>query len=174
MSIEELLLQSFHHRFREIKKSGDRTFAQLDESDIHWQINPEVNSVAIIVRHLHGNMLSRWTDFLTTDGDKPWRDRDGEFEITQKTRAEVMALWEEGWACTFSALDALTNDDLGRIVKIRGQELDVIDSCLRQLGHYASHVGQIVHIAKERLGNRWQTLSIARGKSKEYRPQGKD
>jgi hypothetical protein len=174
MNAEELLLRSLRYRFREIKRTGDGALAQVDESDLHWRINPEVNSIAILVQHLHGNMLSRWTDFFTADGNKPWRDRDGEFEAKQANRAEIVALREEGGERAFTIIDALTNEDLTRCVKIRGQELDVIDSCLRQLGYYASHVGQIVHIAKERLGNQWQTLSIARGKSREYKPQRKD
>jgi len=174
MNAEELLLQSLRYRFREIKKLGDGMLAQIDESDIHWRINPEVNSIAIIVQHLHGNMLSRWTDFLTTDGDKPWRDRDGEFEAKQLTKAGLLKLWEEGWERTIRAIDGLTQDDLTRKITIRGQELDVVDACLRNIVHCGSHVGQMVHIAKERLGDKWQTLSIPRGRSKEYRPKGKD
>lgn len=174
MSVGELLLQSLQYRFRGLKKSGDALLAQVDDVDILWQFGPEVNSIAIIVQHLHGNMLSRWTDFLTTDGDKPWRKRDEEFESKPLSKSEVTALWEAGWELTFRAIDGLKEIDLDRKVKIRGQELDVIDSCLRQLGHYNQHVGQMMHIAKERLGERWQTLSIARGKSKEYRPKGRD
>ena len=174
MRIGELLLQSLRYRFRGIKKSGDGVLAQVDDADIFWQPNSEANSIAIIVQHLHGNMLSRWTDFLTTDGDKHWRDRDGEFESRQLTKADVLTLWEKGWEHTFRAVDALTEADLTRKVTIRAQEMDVIDACLRNLGHYSQHVGQMIHIAKERLGERWQTLSIARGKSKEYRPKGKD
>jgi hypothetical protein len=174
MNAGELFLQSLRYRYRAIKKSGDGVLVQVDDSDILWQFNPEANSIAIIVQHLHGNMLSRWTDFFTTDGNKPWRDRDGEFEPRQLTKAEVLTLWENGWECTFRAIDALTEADLTCKVTIRGQELDVIDACLRQFGHYSQHVGQMVHIAKERLGERWQTLSIARGKSREYRPKAKD
>ncbi len=174
MKLEESLIESLQYRFREIKKLGDRALAQVNESDIHWQLNPEANSIAIIVQHLHGNMMSRWTDFLTTDGDKPWRDRDGEFEPKQLTKPELLALWEEGWECTLRAIDALSGDDLIRNITIRGQELDVTDACLRNMIHCGYHVGQIVHIAKERLEGRWQTLSIARGKSREYRPQKKD
>jgi len=174
MTADELLLQSLRYRFREIKKLGDGMLAQIDEWDIHWRINPEVNSIAIIVQHLHGNMLSRWTDFLTTDGDKPWRDRDGEFEAKQLTKVGLLKLWEEGWERTLRAIDALTEDDLTRKITIRGQKLDVVDACLRNIVHCGAHVGQMVHIAKERLGDKWQTLSIPRGRSKEYKPQGKD
>jgi hypothetical protein len=173
MKSEKLLLESLRYRFREIKRLGDGTLAQVDESDIHWRINPEINSIAIIVQHLHGNMVSRWTDFLTTDGNKSWRDRDAEFEPKQVTRAELLSIWEEGWERALHAIDALSEDDLSRNVAIRGQELDVIDACLRNIVHSGYHVGQMVHIAKERLGDRWQTLSIARGRSKEYRPQRK-
>jgi hypothetical protein len=174
MNSDELLLKSLQYRYREIKRSGDRTLSQLDESDIHWQFNQETNSIAIVVQHLHGNMLSRWTDFFTTDGDKPWRNRDGEFESKRFTREQLTALWNEGWDLTLRVIDALTREDLSRKVAVRGQELDVVDACLRQLLHYSMHVGQMVHIAKERLGDRWQTLSIARGKSKEYHPSRKD
>ena len=97
MKLETLLLESLRYRFREIKRLGDGTLAQIDESEIQWQINSEANSIAIIVQHLHGNMVSRWTDFLTTDGNKPWRDRDGEFEPKRVTKAELLKLWEEGW-----------------------------------------------------------------------------
>lgn len=174
MNTGELLLQSLRYRFRGLKKSGDQVLAQVDDADLLWQATPEVNSIAIIVQHLHGNMLSRWTDFLTTDGDKPWRKRDEEFEPRTTNKAEVMKLWEAGWELTLRTIDSLTENDLNRRVTVRGQELDVVDACLRQLGHYNQHVGQMMHIAKERLGERWQTLSIARGKSKNYRPSGKD
>ena len=174
MKLEELLLESLRCRFREIKRLGDATLAQVDDSDIYWRINPEANSIAIIVQHIHGNLVSRWTDFLTTDGNKPWRDRDAEFETKQVTKAELLTLWDEGWKCALSAIDGLAEDDLTRKVTIRGQELDVIDACLRNFGHCSQHVGQMVHIAKERLGDRWQTLSIVRGKSNEFRPQRRD
>jgi len=174
MTVEELFLQSLRYRFMAIKKSGDGVLAQVDDTDIVWQSNPETNSIAIIVQHLHGNMLSRWTDFLTTDGDKPWRDRDREFESRRVTKAELLALWEEGWKLTFRAVDGLTEADLTRKVTIRGQELDVIDACMRNFGHSSQHVGQMIHITKERRAKQWQTLSIARGKSKEYRPKYKD
>ncbi len=174
MSIDELFLQSLRHRFRELKKTGDRTLAQIDEGDLHWQINPEANSIAIIVQHLHGNLMSRWTDFFTADGDKPWRERDAEFESKPRTRKEILSLWEEAWDRTFSVIDTLTGADLTHIITIRGQQLDVIDACLRNVLHCASHIGQMMHIAKERLGERWQTITIPRGKSREYKPQGKD
>lgn len=174
MSVGELLLQSLRYRFRGLKKSGDGVLSQVNDSDILWQFNPESNSIAILVQHLHGNMLSRWTDFLTTDGDKPWRKRDEEFESKSLDKAQVMELWETGWELTLRAVDSLTENDLGRKIKIRGQELDLIDACLRQLGHYNQHIGQMMHIAKERLGESWQTLSIPRGGSREYRPKGRD
>lgn len=174
MEIDELFLQSLRYRFRELKNMGDRTLSQIDEADLHWQLNGEANSIAIIVRHLQGNMLSRWTDFFTTDGDKPWRNRDAEFESRQLSKAELLNLWEEAWTLTLSVVDHLSGADLTRTITIRGQKLDVTDACMRNVLHCASHVGQMVHIAKERLGNRWQTLSIARGKSKEYKPKVKD
>ena len=174
MSIAQLTLESLRYRFRGIKKTGDGLLAQVDDDDLNRQINPEVNSIGMIVQHLHGNMLSRWTDFLTTDGDKPWRDREGEFEPSVQDKESVLLLWEEGWACTLASIDALTEEDLTRVITIRGQELGVIDACLRQISHYGYHVGQMVHIGKERLGDRWQTLSIAKGKSGDYKPGKKD
>src|SRR5690606_34143011 len=127
-------------------------------------------SIAVIVQHLHGNMLSRWTDFLDSDGEKPWRDRDGEFEPGDASRARVLELWNAGWDCTLRALDALGAEDLDRKVTIRGQELVALDAIHRQLSHYGYHVGQIVWIARARCGDAWQPLSIAKGASRAYRP----
>ena len=174
MGIDELFLQSLRYRFRELKKAGDRTLEQIDDADLHWQVNGEANSIAVIIQHLHGNMISRWTDFFTTDGDKPWRNRDAEFESKQLSKPEILKIWEEAWKLTLGAIDHLSGADLTRTITIRGQELDVTDACMRNVLHCASHVGQIVHIAKERLGSRWQTLSIPQGKSKEYKPKVKD
>lgn len=172
---ESVLLDCFRYRFRGLKKLGDKTLEQLSEADLLWRPNEEANSAAVIVQHMHGNMLSRWTDFLTTDGNKEWRDRDGEFtEPKTVTREDVMTLWEEGWACTLSAIDALTEADLTKEVKIRGESLGVIDAVLRQIGHYSLHIGQLITIAKERLGTDWKTLSIPRGQSNAYKPSKRD
>ncbi|MCA8915762.1 MAG: DUF1572 family protein [Planctomycetes bacterium] len=157
-------------RLRATKALGDGVLGQVSDAELFLLSDAEANSIAIIVRHLHGNMLSRWTDFLTTDGDKPTRQRDREFEQPATDRNEVLRLWEEGWACTFQALEPLTPSDVLREVRIRGEPLTVLDAILRQLAHYSYHVGQMVTLARQQLGSRWQTLSIARGKSQDYRP----
>jgi len=168
------LLDSLRHRFRAIKELGDKSLAQATGEELLWRSHEGTNSIAIIVQHLHGNMLSRWTDFLTSDGDKPTRDRDAEFEHIPRSKGEVLFMWEEGWQCVLEAVDTLTEADLTKTIVIRGQELDVVDACLRQIAHYGYHIGQIVHIAKERTRDRWVTLSIAKGESKAYVPGKRD
>ena len=130
-------------------------------------LDPEANSIAVLMKHIAGNMRSRWTDFLTTDGEKPDRDRDREFEA-EETRAATLARWNDGWDCTFRGLSALSPADLDRTVSIRGEAHSVVQAINRQLTHYAAHVGQIVLLAKHYAGVKWQTLSIPKGKSKEY------
>lgn len=155
--------------FQKQKSLGERAMAQLSDAQLFDAIDPEANSVAVIVRHLHGNMRSRWTDFLTTDGEKPDRQRDGEFIMTSHTsRADVMRWWDEGWSFVFSALASVTPGDVGATVRVRGEELSVMAAILRQIDHYAQHVGQIVLLAKHARGEAWQSLSIPRGKSEEY------
>ena len=151
--------------FARLKRQAEKALAQVDDAALHSVLDPESNSLAILLRHLAGNLRSRWTDFLTTDGEKPDRNRDGEFEATSRTRGELMAEWEDGWARLFGTLDALTAADLTRSVTIRGEALFVVEAIARQLTHYAAHVGQIVFLAKHLAGARWKTLSIARGQS---------
>lgn len=165
-------LESALFQFRFLKSLGDGTLAQLSEGDVAWSPDPETNSIGIIVKHLHGNMLSRWTDFLTTDGEKEWRTRDAEFEGLLG-RAEATRLWEEGWSVVFAALEPLTPVQLLQIVTIRGKEHTVLDAIHRQIQHYGYHVGQIVQLGKMRRGAQWRTLSIARGRSLDYRPEGR-
>lgn len=161
----ELATVTFHKQ----KSQGERAMAQLSDSQLLETIDPEANSIAVIVKHLHGNMRSRWTDFLTSDGEKPDRQRDDEFITTSSTsRESVMRWWDEGWAFVFSALNGLTPSDLGTTVRVRGEELSVMSAILRQIDHYAQHVGQIVLLAKHARGPDWQSLSIPRGKSEEY------
>jgi len=150
-----------------IKVRAERAIAQLaDDRRLHVKLDAESNSIAIIVMHLSGNMLSRWTDFLTADGEKPSRNRDAEFEPPETmTRAELKAAWERGWACLFSALDALTPADLKATVRIRGEEFTAMEAIVRQFDHYASHIGQIVFLAKHLEWERWQSLSVPRRKS---------
>jgi len=151
--------------FRRLKRQAENALAQVDDDALHRVLDPESNSLAILLRHLAGNMRSRWTDFLTSDGEKPDRDRDGEFEGTSRTRAELMAEWKDGWARLFGALDGLRDEDLTRSVTIRGESLSALEAIARQLAHYSAHVGQIVFLAKHLAGARWKTLSIARGQS---------
>jgi hypothetical protein len=144
------------------KELADRAMAQLDTDDLHWTPHEESNSIAIIVKHVAGNMRSRWTDFLTSDGEKPDRNRDGEFVDDLGSAERVLAVWEEGWTILFATLSTLRPQHLQQMIAIRGQERTVTDALLNQLGHYAQHVGQIVYLAKLRLGYRWQTVSIPR------------
>ena len=157
--------------FRFYKRLGDGALAQASEEAVFTVLDPEANSIAIIVKHLEGNMRSRWRDFLTTDGEKPDRDRDAEFEAPPKTRAEVLALWESGWELVFRELDRVTEPDLTRTIYIRGEAHSVMQAIHRQLAHYAYHVGQIVLLAKHFAGSQWKSLTIPRGKSASFNSQ---
>ncbi len=159
------LLDSAAARFRSTKTLADRAMAQLDDEQLHRELGAESNSAAIIAKHIVGNLRSRWTDFLTTDGEKPWRNRDQEFIDDRPTRAEFETRWNEAWQILFGVIDELTPDDLTREVKIRGEPHTVIDAIERQRAHYAYHVGQIVFAAKLMLGDSWETLSVPRGGS---------
>ena len=161
-------LASVKKYFHQQKSLGDKTIEQLDEENISWQYNENSNSIAIIVQHLWGNMLSRWTNFLTEDGEKEWRDRDTEFEPVIKTKEELKQKWEAGWQCVFSALDSLTENDLDKTIFIRKEPQTVIDAITRQLAHYSNHVGQIVYAGKMMLNNQWVSLSIPKGNSKDF------
>lgn len=169
------VIESLVYRFRAAKELGERALAQLSDDDLAWRPDAQSNSIAVILQHLHGNMMSRWTDFLTADGEKPERNRDGEFvEPERVDRAGLTRKWEEGWACLLAAIESLQPDDLLREVRIRGQALAAIDAVLRQLSHVPYHVGQIVYLARMRKGEHWNTLSIPRGGSSEYRPAQRD
>ena len=154
-------------QFRGYKRLGEGAMAQLKDQELFVTLDPEANSVAIIVKHLAGNMRSRFTDFLTTDGEKPDRHRDQEFEMGSVSRADVMRWWEEGWTRVFSAIDTLKPDDAMRTVTIRSEPHTVLQAINRQLAHYAMHVGQIVFLAKHLRSQEWNSLSIPRGKSEE-------
>jgi len=160
----------FLEMFRTMKERGGGALEQLSPEQLVWRPDPSSNSVTVIVNHLHGNMRSRWTDFLTGDGEKPWRDRDAEFEL-EPAPEQVQELWESGWQVVFDALEPLIDSDLERMVKIRGRELSVFSAIVRQIDHYGGHVGQIVYLAKWKKGPDWKTLSIARGESKAYVPR---
>ena len=153
---------------RYYKRLGERAMDQVTDPQLFAQLDDESNSIAIIVKHLAGNMRSRWTDFLTTDGEKPRRNRDAEFVDPPATREALLKEWEEGWACAFQALEPLTDADLGRTVTIRGEAHSVMQAINRQLGHYANHLGQIVLLAKHFAGARWQSLSVPRNQSAEF------
>jgi hypothetical protein len=153
---------------RYYKKLGDRAIEQCSDQALFTAIDPESNSVAIIVKHMAGNMRSRWTDFLTTDGEKPDRNRDSEFETPPQTRAALVALWEAGWKICLDVLDSLTDEDLTRTITIRTEPHSVMQAINRQVGHYAHHVGQIVFLAKHFAGENWQTLSVPKKKSAEF------
>lgn len=161
-------LQSATKQFEYYKSLGDKTFAQLTNEQFFWQSNENDNSVAIIVKHVAGNMLSRWTNFLTEDGEKEWRNRDDEFANTFETKEEVVAYWEQGWLCLFNAISPLQTQDLERIIYIRNHGHTVTEAINRQLCHYSYHVGQIVFLGKLLLGNDFKTLSIAKNTSKNY------
>ena len=141
---------------------------QVTDEQLFWHANEESNSIATIVKHLRGNMLSRWTDFLTTDGEKPDRERDKEFEQEKKDRSTVLQQWGEGWCCLFSALDSITDADLERIIYIRNEGHTVLEAINRQIAHYSYHVGQMVYIAKICANDNWKSLSIPRNKSSEF------
>ena len=163
-----MVIPAFAREFRKTKQLVDRAIAQLTDAQLHARLDDECNGVAMLMQHLAGNMRSRWTDFLTADGEKPWRNRDAEFEPPSLTRADLLASWEDGWATLFGALGALTDADLARTVTIRGEGQTVVAALARQLGHYAGHGYQIVYLAKHLQGPAWTTLSIARGQSSAY------
>jgi hypothetical protein len=154
--------------FRQYKRLAERAIEQVTDEQLFAVIDKEANSIAVIVKHMAGNMRSRWTDFLTTDGEKPDRDRDSEFVEPPATREGLMALWEDGWNRVFSALQPLTEADLGRTVMIRGEAHSVMQAINRQLAHYPHHVGQIVLLAKHFACDHWQSLSVPRNKSAEF------
>jgi len=162
---KNIFLKSAIQQFRDYKLLAEKTFAQINEADFLYQPNETTNSIAINITHLHGNMLSRWTNFLTEDGEKDWRKRDDEFEAHQYSKQQLLQLWEAGWQTVFNSLEPLKTDDLAKTIYIRNKPLSVIEAIHRQLTHYAYHVGQIVMLGKIIKGTGWQTLSIARGQS---------
>ena len=152
------------------KKLGEKTFAQLDDDNLFWQFNTDSNSIATIVKHLSGNMISRWTNFLTTDGEKTDRNRDAEFDNDLAGRQQVMDIWQQGWKVLFNSLNTVHHHDLEKIVYIRNQAHTVTEAINRQLAHYAYHIGQIVLLGKM-LATNWQTLSIAKNASRQFNTQ---
>ena len=168
-------LEEARRQLRGHKRMGEGAMAQLKDQEFFVMLDPESNSIAILVKHLAGNMRSRFTDFLTSDGEKADRFRDREFEVTPATtRAEVMNWWDQGWAIVFGAIDSLQPEDVMRTVTIRGEPHTVLQAINRQIAHYAQHIGQIVFLAKHLRSAEWKTLSIARGKSEEFNQQKSD
>ena len=170
-TISNAFLQSVTKRLTYYKDLGDKTFEQLNEADFHFTPNAESNCVALIIQHMAGNMLSRWTDFLTTDGEKDWRNRDTEFQEQNLTKQQLIDLWQKGWNCLLSSLNSLTEEDLLKTIYIRSEGLLVVDAINRQLAHYPYHVGQIIYLAKVIKNEDWQNLSIAKGLSKQFNNQ---
>jgi len=168
MTVAENYLDEARRQFRGHKRLTEGAVAQITDEELFVALDAEANSIAVIIKHLAGNMRSRFTDFLTTDGEKPDRHRDQEFEVSAETsRAEVMKWWEEGWARVFAAVDGLTPEDVTRTVTIRGEPHTVLEAINRQIAHYACHCGQIVFLAKHFRAGEWKSLSIPRGKSEE-------
>lgn len=167
-------IESARTTFEKMKSLAEKAFDQLSDKELLWTPDSETNSVAVIVQHLHGNMLSRWTDFLTTDGEKDWRERDREFmPVEMIDRYELFQQWEEGWACVFHALQSIPPDEILNKITIRGEEHTVIEAVHRQISHYGYHIGQIIQIAKLRKGAWWKCLSISKGQSKSFVPPTK-
>lgn len=166
--MENDYLTSVKKQFAYYKSLGEKTFEQLTDEQLYWQYNPESNSIAMIVKHMSGNMISRWTDIFTTDGEKPTRNREAEFTPSTPTRQTITETWEQGWQCLFDTLDKLTAEDLDKIIYIRNQGHTVMEAINRQLAHYPYHVGQIVFLGKMLCDENWHSLSIPRGQSENY------
>lgn len=162
------LIQSIQKQFVYYKSLGDKTIAQLNDEHLFWRANEESNSIAMIMKHMAGNMLSRWTDFRTSDGEKEWRNRESEFADDIKSKDELIAYWEKGWACLMDAINSVDDSHLNDIIYIRNQGHTIIEAINRQLAHYPYHIGQIVFIGKMLVDDQWQSLSIPRGESKSF------
>jgi hypothetical protein len=155
-------------RLKYYKHLSEQAFDQLEEKDLHFQPSSGSNSIAVIIQHMAGNMLSRWTDFLTSDGEKEWRQRDGEFEIHSYSKQQLIDLWEKGWTCFFDALLSLKEEDLLKTVYIRKEPMTALDAINRQLAHYPHHIGQILYVGKMIRNDEWKSLSIPKGQSENY------
>ena len=165
---EDAYLKDALHQFRGLKRLADGAMSQITEEQFFATLDPESNSIAIIIKHIAGNMFSRWTDFLTSDGEKPSRNRNAEFVIeAANDRESLLKYWETGWACMFAAIEPLTSSDLERTVYIRKQPHSVLQAINRQMTHYAEHVGQIIFLAKHFAGENWQTLSMPRKRTEQ-------
>ncbi len=168
MSFEQGFLKDAIKRFKYYKELGDKTFEQITDDAFFYQPSSESNSIAVIVQHMYGNMLSRWTNFLTEDGEKEWRKRDAEFEQITCSKQDIVSFWNEGWNCLLKTLESLTPEDLSKTITIRTEPLLVYDAILRQLAHYPYHVGQIVYLGRLSKNEEWVSLSIPKGDSAVY------
>jgi hypothetical protein len=163
-SVGKTFLDSAVKRLKYYKDLGDKTLNVLTSDDLHFQPNEESNSIAIIIQHISGNMISRWTNFLTTDGEKEWRNRDGEFETKTTSKEVLLQTWQKGWDCCLDVINSLTEEDLLKTIYIRSEAIIVTDAINRQLAHYPYHVGQIIYIAKILKNTKWESLSIPKNK----------
>src|SRR3954452_18161303 len=168
MNFEEGFLKEIIKRFQSYKDLGDKTFGQLDDKDFFYQPSVESNSIAIIVHHMYGNMLSRFTNFLTEDGEKPWRQRDEEFEPANMSKQDLISSWNKGWERLFETLDSLKPEDLIKTTPIRNEPMPAYDALLRALAHLAYHVGQIVYLGKAIKDTEWKTLTIPKKQSGQF------
>ena len=168
MTLNNSYLESIKKQFLYYKTLGEKAMDQLEPEQLFVAVNEDTNSIATIVKHLSGNILSRWTDFLTSDGEKEWRNRDSEFEETISTKEELLITWNKGWDCFFNAIDSLTPDQLTTIIYIRNEGHTVIEAINRQLAHYPYHIGQMVFYAKMLIQSEWTSLSIPKNKSNSY------
>ncbi|MGB5553602.1 MAG: DUF1572 family protein [Flavobacteriaceae bacterium] len=168
MELHAIFIQSIRFELLKYKQYGEKTFAQLDEQELQWKRNKTDNSIAIIVKHMVGNMLSRFTNFLSEDGEKPWRNRDSEFQEPYTDMKDMMAAWQKGWACVLDALEMISKENFTAVIKIRNEEHTLPGALHRQLAHYACHVGQIILLGKMIKGDDWQSLSIPKGQSEAF------
>ncbi|RTE52266.1 DUF1572 domain-containing protein [Arenibacter aquaticus] len=166
--MELVYLNSIKKQFEYYKSVGEKTFDQLNEDDFFWQYNQQSNSIAVIVNHLCGNMKSRWTDFLISDGEKEWRNRDLEFEAVIQTKDELLTKWNDGWNCLFDALNSIKEENFDSEIYIRNQSHSLVEAVNRQFAHYSYHIGQIVYIGRMIKGKDWKSLTIPKGKSSDF------
>lgn len=171
-TIGKEFIQTVIKRVKYYKELGDKTFIQINDADFHYQPGEASNSIAVIIQHMSGNMLSRWTNFLTEDGEKEWRQRDDEFAVHDYSRSQLLEIWEKGWKCYIDTLESINENDLLKTIHIRNEELSVIDAINRQLAHYPYHVGQIVYLGRMIKDAQWKSLSIPKGQSLQYNQAG--
>jgi hypothetical protein len=168
MTIGNDFLSAIQSAFEANKRLAERAFEQVPDDKLHLALDENTNSIAVIMKHVAGNLRSRWTEFLTSDGEKPWRDRDDEFVDTLASREEILQDWNDGWNCLLQTLRSLSDEDLGMTVTVRGEEHAVPLALARSLGHTCYHVGQVVQVARVHAGDTWQTLTIPRGQSRQF------